>query len=119
MKDKHKHGDKKIFEAADRDGEKVASVELKGGRELAPELPDSVEELQEDGRALVGGGGPESERVAEPEPVLLNQGGETLQSAVVRVQQQLRQSAHLARSVPAVTESQTDNKKKGQRVKIS
>mmetsp|Transcript_1233 Transcript_1233/g.5227 ORF Transcript_1233/g.5227 Transcript_1233/m.5227 type:complete len:680 (+) Transcript_1233:1017-3056(+) len=89
-----------------------AHVELKMCREERHELMHRVQPLQEDGAALgavvdtlVGVNSmsrPQAERMAEAAPVLLDQHGKAVQGAIVRIEKQLCDAAHLRRPVPSV-----------------
>ena len=83
-------------------------TELEGAGELCVQLVDAVEPLQEDGRALalvgvgVGVAVPLRELVAEEEPVVVDEGAEAGERAVVGVEQELGEREDLGRAVPAV-----------------
>mmetsp|Transcript_5067 Transcript_5067/g.18776 ORF Transcript_5067/g.18776 Transcript_5067/m.18776 type:complete len:229 (-) Transcript_5067:2183-2869(-) len=89
--------------------DEISAGELERSRVLLRQLEDAVEELEEDGRALVFV--PEScaavaaavvELVAEGQPFLLDQHREALEGAVVGVEEELCQRRELCSAVPAV-----------------
>ena len=86
--------------------EEETLVELEGGGVHLGELPGAVDELSEDGRHLLrvarDVADALAELVSERQPVLLDERLVALRGAVVGVQQQRGQRAHLRRAVPAV-----------------
>ena len=82
---------------------------LKGVRELARELPHTVDKLREHGRSLlvrgrdhVGVAVAVVELVAKREPLFFDQDAETSHGTVVRVHHQLRQRRQLCCAVPSI-----------------